>query len=198
MKMRLLKLTASAMLITISSRAQLKLPASSPAFKNDLQKVIDDFNNGFASIKGDVQAENPQTVEYVSQVKLSGAEECIITQYSGAKPIYSFQAVMLTTEDFEEASKKYKALYNQLKGMTIKINRDYTYNLSGDYDAPDESKKFSSTVMRLLPSATQLPKLKVEVSMQYYFPEWKVSLLVYEREREDKERGKREDDEADK
>lgn len=196
MKMRLLKLTVGLMLITNSSNAQLKPPGSNPALKNDLQKVIADFNNGFAAIKGAVQSENPQTIEYSSQVQLNGAEECMITLYTGAKPIYSFQAVMLTTEDFEEAAKKYKLLYNQLRGMTIKLNHDYTYSLTGDYDAPDESKKFSSTIMRLLPAATQLPKLKVEVSMQYYFPEWKVSLLVYEKEREDNDRGKKEEDET--
>lgn len=196
MKMRLAQLTVWALLITLSSTAQLRLPVSNNALKNDLQKVIGDFNNGFSSIKGEVQSENPQTVEFSSQVKLNGAEECVITQYSGARPIYSFQAVMLTTEDFEEASKKYKWLYGQLKGMTIKINHDYTYSLTGDFDKPDESKKFSSTVMRLLPAATQLPKLKVEVSMQYYFPQWQVSLLVYEKEREDKERGKTEEDET--
>jgi len=196
MKMRFLNLLAGAMLITHAGLSQLKPPVSNPGLKNDLQKVIADFNNGFNSIKGNVQFENPQTVEYASQVHLSGAEECVITQYTGAKPIYSFQAVMLTTEDFEEASKKYKWLYSQLKGMTIKLNRDYTYSLTGDYDAPDEGKKFSSMIMRLLPSATQLPKLKVEVSMQYYFPEWKVNLLIYEREREDKDRGKKEEDET--
>ena len=196
MKMHPAKLTAIALLITLGSTAQLRLPVSNNALKNDLQQVIGDFNNQFTSIKGDVQSENPQTIEYASQVRLSGAEECVITQYTGAKPIYSFQAVMLTTEDFDAASKKYKWLYNQLKGMTIKINHDYTYSLTGDFDKPDESKKFSSTVMRLLPSATQLPKLKVEVTMQYYFPEWKVSLLVYEKEREDKERGKKEEDET--
>jgi len=178
MKMCTAKLTVLALLITCSSKAQLKLPVSNHALKTDLQKVIGDFNNGFSSIKGEVQSENPQTIEFSSQVKLNGAEECQITQYSGAKLIYSFQAVMLTTEDFEEASKKYKWLYNQLKGMTIKINHDYTYSLTGDFDKPNESKKFSSSIMRLLPSDTQLPKLKVEVSMQYYFPEWKVSLLV--------------------
>ena len=196
MKMRLLKLTAGLMLITIWTQAQSKIPAAGPSFKNDLQKVIADFNKGFATIKGDVQSENPQTIEYSSQLRFAGAEECLITQYTGAKPIYSFQAVMLTTEDFEEASKKYKWLYSQLKAMTIKLNHDYTYSLTGAYDAPDESKKFSSTIMRLLPAATQLPKLKVEVSLQYYFPEWKVSLLVYEKEREDKDRGKKEDDET--
>ncbi len=196
MKMYTTKLTVLALLITFTSTAQLRLPVSNNALRNDLQKVIGDFNNGFTSIKGDMQSQNPQTVEFLSQVQLSGSEECVITQYTGAKPIYSFQALMLTTENFEEASKKYKWLYGQLKGMTIKINHDYTYSLTGDFDKPDESKKFSSTIMRLLPAATQLPKLKVEVSMQYYFPEWKVSLLLYEKEREDGDRGETEEGEA--
>jgi hypothetical protein len=34
-----------------------------------------------------------------------------------------------------------------------------------------------------------MPKLKIEASMQFQFPEWRVSLLVYEREREDNEQG---------
>jgi hypothetical protein len=31
--------------------------------------------------------------------------------------------------------------------------------------------------------------LKVEASMQFEFPEWKINLMVYEREREDNEQG---------
>ncbi len=34
-----------------------------------------------------------------------------------------------------------------------------------------------------------MPKLKIEASMQFEFPEWKVNLLVYEKEKEDKDRG---------
>ena len=34
-----------------------------------------------------------------------------------------------------------------------------------------------------------MPRLKIEVSMQFEFPEWKVVLSVYEKEREDHERG---------
>jgi len=189
-------LAALMLLITSAVQGQVKRSAPAASLKSDLQKIIGDFNSGFSSIRGGVQYENPQTTEYASEVQLSGAEACVITQHSGARPMYSFEALMLTTEDFAEAAKKYKSLYGQLKGMTIRINNDYTYSLSGSYEAPDESKKFSSSVLRLLPAATQLPRLKVEVSLQYYFPEWKVSLLVYEKEREDRDRGKKEDDDA--
>jgi hypothetical protein len=73
--------------------------------------------------------------------------------------------------------------------MNLKLNRDYDYSLSGEYDKPSESKKFSSSVFRLLPNASNLPKVKVELSLQYEFPEWKIYLLVYQKEREDSERG---------
>jgi hypothetical protein len=176
-----------------SLNAQLKLPLKNNALKTDLEQVIDDYPKEFATLKGSVQAENPQTVEYNSQLKFSGSESCIITRYTGAKAIYSFQAVMLTTEDFETAVKKYKWLFNQLKGMTVKVNRDYTFSLAGNYESPEESRKFTSSIFHMLPSAVNVPKLKIEVSLQFEFPEWKVNLLVYEKEREDDERGETEE-----
>lgn len=184
---------AASLFLSCSLNAQLKLPLKNNALKTDLEQVIDDYPKEFATLKGGVQAENPQTVEYNSQLKFSGSESCIITRYTGAKAIYSFQAVMLTTEDFEAAVKKYKWLFNQLKGMTVKVNRDYTFSLAGAYESPEESRKFTSSVLHMLPSAVNLPKLKVEVSLQFEFPEWKVNLLVYEKEREDDEKGETEE-----
>lgn len=173
-----------------SAQAQIKFPGSNPDVRNALEKVINDYPKAFASLKGEVIANNPQTVEYESLLDFQSAERNIIVQYSGKEPVYSWQAQMFTTEEFEIAAKKYKSFYSQLKGMNLKLNRDYDYSLMGDFDKPDESKKFSSTVFRLLPHATYLPKVKVELSMQYEFPEWKIYLMVYQKEREDNERGK--------
>ena len=117
------------------------------------------------------------------------APENWVTQYNSTKPIYSWHAAFLTTEDFDEAVKKYKWLYQQLKAMTIKIDGGYSFTLNGDYDQPTESKKFSSSIFKMTPNAVNMPKLKIEASLLFEFPEWKVSLLVYEKEREDKERG---------
>lgn len=182
---------AASLFLSVSTalNAQLKLPLKNNALKTDLEQVIDDFPKEFATLKGGVQAENPQTVEYHSQLRLSGSESCVITRYTGAKAVYSFQAVMLTTEDFDDAVKRYKWLFNQLKGMTVKVNRDYTFSLAGSYESPEESRKFTSSILNMLPAAVNVPKLKVEVSLQFEFPEWKVNLLVYEKEREDNERG---------
>jgi len=155
-----------------------------------LEKVIADFPRNFATLKGEVLNNNPQTVEYTSLLEFKSAEENTITQYSGNLPVYSWQAQMLTAEEFAVAEKKYKALYKDLKNISLTVNRDYTYGLSGEYDAPSESRKFATSVFQLTPSASNLPKVKVELSMQYEFPEWKIFLTVYQKEREDNERGK--------
>ena len=184
-------LLLSAISFLLTANAQLKLPATgSPDVRNALEKVINDYPKAFASLKGDVIANNPQTVEYESLLPFKTAEKNTITQYSGKNPVYSWQAQMFTTEEFETAAKKYKSFYTQLKGMNLKLNRDYDYTLNGEYDKPDESKKFSSTIFRLLPNASYLPKIKIELSLQYEFPEWKIYLMVYQKEREDNERGK--------
>lgn len=180
--------------ISLTTQAQLRVPVTNNELRNNLQKVIGDFPNNLNHIRGDVTARNPQTVEYASLLKFDAAEENTITQYLSAKPIYSWQAVVLTTEDFEAASKKYKWLCNQLKVMTLTMGDGYSFSLNGNYEAPDESKKFSSSIFQLTPAATNLPRLKVEAGLQFYFPEWKVNLTVYQKEREDNVQGDVDDD----
>ena len=181
-------LVVIATLIAFASNAQVRFPVTNNGLRNDLQKVVEDYMKDFSSLKGNVLIENPQTVEYASLLQFSGAEGNSITKYNSQKNIYSWQAIMLTTEDFNEAVKKYKWLYSQLKVMTIKLD-DYSFSLSGDYDEPEESRKFSDCSFNLLPAAINLPRLKIEVTIQFEFPEWKVGLQVYQKEREDNERG---------
>jgi hypothetical protein len=97
---------------------------------------------------------------------------------------------MLSGEEFEVAEKKYKSLYKDLKGITLTLNRDYSYGLDGKYDVPSDGKKFATSVFRLTPAASYLPNVKVELSLQYELPEWKIYLTVYQKEREDNEQGK--------
>ena len=185
-----LKLTATFLLFfCLNCQAQgFKLPVTSNDLRNSLSKVITDYVDGFASLKGDTISVSPQSIEFTSKLNFQGGEENTITQYNSKNQIYSWQALVLTTEDFEEASKKYKWLYNQLKVMTVKV-QEYSFTMSGNYDAPDESKKFFTSIFKLTPNASNMPKLKIEAAMQFEFPEWKINLRVYEREREDNEQG---------
>ncbi|HEU4469512.1 MAG TPA: hypothetical protein VFR58_00390 [Flavisolibacter sp.] len=190
MKIAKTKLLGSlAIISSLMCGAQVKVPVTNNDLRNNLEKIISDFPNHLSSIKGDTLEVNPQTVEFVSLLDFKMASQHSITQYKSAKPVYSWQATLLTTEEFEEAAKKYKWLYNQLKVMTVKMEGGYSFTLNGEYDKPDESRKFCSSIFKLTPNASNIPKLKIEASMQFEFPEWKVSIRVYEREREDNERG---------
>ena len=96
-----------------------------------LKKVINDYPNNFKNLIGELIIEHPQFADYACNFKIAGAEEATVTKYSAKRQdIASWQATMITTEDFEEASKKYKWLYNQLKTMTISASNGYTFSLS--------------------------------------------------------------------
>ena len=170
--------------------AQVKVPVTNNDLRNSLEKVVADFPYQLSSLKADTLEVNAQTIEFASSLDFKLASKNWITQYKSVRPIHSWEATLLETEDFEEAVKKYKWLYNQLKVMTIKIEGGYSFSLDGKYDEPAESKKFSGSVFKMTPNAVNMPKLKIEASMQFTFPaSWQVSLLVYEKEREDHERG---------
>jgi hypothetical protein len=184
-------LAAIAFCLSTMAQAQLKIPlkgnTANNGFKSDLQKVVESFPHQFQNIRGEVIAKNPQTVEYASLVKPAGAQETMIVKYSSeVKPIYSWQTVLLTTEDYEEAAKRYKAVYNQLKGMNVKYVVDQ-YTLRGAYEEPDESRGFATSILTPAHPPAALKKLKVEVSMQFEFPEWKVAVMVFEKEKEDED-----------
>ena len=183
------------LVIAIQTSAQFKLsklprvPVTNNELRLNLQKVIADFPNQFSELRGDTLELNPQTVEYASRLDFSMAPMNSIMEYRGLEPKYSWQALISITEEFDEASQKYDWLCKQLKVMTIRLDGGYTFSLNGNYEAPDETRGFSSSIFKLTPNASNMPKLKIEVSMQFEFPEWKVNLSVYEKEREDHERG---------
>lgn len=174
-------------LTSVYTGAQIKLPGTN-SFRSEFQKVIEDFTHNFSSIRGELMVKNPQTIEYVSRVVPSGTQDPFITEYSsGGKGVYTWQATIIKTESFSEAEKKYKWLFGQLKGMNVKYIVDQ-YTLRGKYEAPAETKKFATSELALANPPEALKKLKIEVAMQFEFPEWKVALLVYEKEKQDDEK----------
>ncbi len=171
-----------------TSVAQLKLPAIN-GLGNDVKKVIEDYPNRFINLMGEIITENTQSTDYQCNFKVNGAEEAIITRYSAKKEVCSWQALMLTTDNFEKAKQKFKSLYNQLNDLSVSFGAA-SFRLKGKYESPEEEKKFTSILFSFEPANIAAKKLKIEITMQVYEPmEWKVKVLVYDREREDDERG---------
>lgn len=185
----LVLITISA-LFFLSATAQLKIPSIN-GVANDVKKVIEDYPNRFINLMGEVIVQNTQSTDYRCNFNVNGAEEAFVTRYSAKKDICSWQAVMLTTESFDKARQKFKSLYNQLNNLSIRFN-GIGYHLKGKYEIPDESRKFNSVIFSFSPENETAKKLKMEISMQYEAPmDWKVKVLVYDREKEDDERGPR-------
>ena len=184
-------------LITISlffftaASSQLKFASQNSSMGNDIKKVLAEYSNCYAGLRGDILIQNPQTTEYECNFKIDGAEESSITVYTSAKKeICSWQALVLTTESFSEAKKKFRSLYTQLNNQAVQIDGFNPMHLKGSYEEPKEEKKFASSVLVLNTGNETLKKLRVEIAMQYEPMEWKVKVLIYDKEREDDERGR--------
>ena len=166
------------------SIAQLKLPVVN-SIGPDVKKVINDYPNHFRNLQGELIMEHPQSADYQCNFNVNGAEQVTVTQYSSKKiQVGSWQALMLTTEEFTAAKKKFKALYNQLNNLAVQAS-----HLKGIFEEPTEERKFTSVVFSFDDAADAFKKLKVEIVMVYELMEWKVKVLVYTKEREDNERG---------
>jgi hypothetical protein len=78
---------------------------------------------GFKNIIGDEIIQNPQSIEFECLVTIKDAMKCRLIKYSSnLKDIYSWEADMIKTDDFEAASKKFRELYNSLQHLSVNIN----------------------------------------------------------------------------
>ena len=64
-----------------------------------------------------------------------------------------------------------------------------TFYLKGKYIEPVEERNFTSALLSFELPDQITRKMKLEVSMQYELMEWKVKVMIYERDREDAEQG---------
>ena len=150
--------------------------------KSDIEKVARDYYGHFDDIKGEKISETINTIEYESKIIPAGATESTILEIKGLQNVYSWQATMLQTEDFEKAVEKYKQIYNQLNGTNFSMNDNKPWKFRGTYDTPNESRAFASSVLQPDVAEKVLQRLKVEVALNYNTPEWTVKILVYEKE----------------
>ena len=177
-------------LILQTSIAQLKLPSLVNNLQPELEKVVKDYFNHFINVRGEEIGQNPQSTEYYSSVKITGAEECSVTKYSSAKnDVWSWQAIMLTTEDFEPAKKKFRTLYGQMNNLAVHFE-EQSCSFKGDYETPSEAKKFTSVIFSSQTKNKGIESLKIELAMEYKLTEWEIRIMVYGKEREDNEQGK--------
>jgi len=168
----------------LNGLAQSKIPLLkfSNTIKPDIEKVASDYYNHFNNIKGEQTDETQNTIEYQSKILSKGAVESSITQIKGLQNVYSWQAVMLNTDDFEKAVEKYRQIYQQLDGASFTMHDRKAWKFTGSYDAPDNARSFVSSILEPDLEDKVLQRLKIEVALNYNMSEWTVKILVYEKE----------------
>lgn len=182
------------MCFTGSSYAQFKLPVkfpgrqsekqtekkSNPSIKMDIEKVARDLYQGFNNIKGDTLMQSSNTITFSSNLIPAGAKNCIVIKHPYQNS-FSWQATMFESEEFSEAVAKYKTFYRQLSGSSITFYDKVSYKLAGEYDAPDEGRAFASSLLNLEDADEKLKSFKIEIGLNYSFPQWEVTILIYEK-----------------
>lgn len=171
--------------------SQLRLPGSGGLLANDLEKIVSDYPNNFRNITGELIQQNPQSADYQSTVQPKGAEACIVTEFPSSKRNhYSWQACLFTSEEFAAAAKKFKSAFGQINNLLVKSDGQ-EYRFAAGWQVPVEEKRFNSIVFETDAQGPGMGKLKIELSLENILLEWKIKLIVYEKEREDDERGER-------
>ena len=164
------------------------------ALQTDIAKVLSDYPNGFKNIIGDEIIQNPQSIEFECLVTVKDAIKCRLIKYnSNLNDIYSWEADMIKTDDFETASNKFRALYNSLQHLSVNINGTAAV-FKGDYIKPSEAIKFTTIVLDAGDKTPELKKLKLALILEADMLEWVIRIQVYEQEREDKDRGPAKDE----
>jgi hypothetical protein len=185
---KFLVLITIGMLFKTTGQSQVKLPITDNQIRTEMEKVVKDYFNQFTNIRGEEIADNPQSTDYKSTVTLNGSEECSITKYSSKKNnVWSWQAVMLTTEEFAKAKRNFQSLFNQLNNLSVSFESQPGCLFKGNFSAPTEAKKFTSVVFSADSKDEALKPLKIELTLEYKIIEWQVKIVVYGKEREDNE-----------
>jgi hypothetical protein len=164
--------------------AQKKLPLLkvSNTIKPDIEKVARDYYDHFYNIKGEKISETESTIEYQSKITPQGSLQSTITEIKSLHNVYSWQAIMLNTDEYEKAVEKYKQIYHKLNGASFIMHDNKSWKFKGLYDNPDDDRSFASSILEPDVNKKVLQRLKIEVALNYNMPEWTVKVLVYEKE----------------
>ncbi|MEP6465664.1 MAG: hypothetical protein ABJB05_05140 [Parafilimonas sp.] len=165
---------------SVSTFAQFHLASFNKDVSNALSKVIEDFPNNFNNIRGDIIGTGIQSTNYTCTVNIDGADSSIIIQNGEDKDnIYSWREVVFETEAFDEAKTKFHEYFNKIKGTSAIIDNK-KINFLATYNSPDDSKRFASILFIADPNIQQIKNVVIDLSLQYLFSNWQISISVYE------------------
>jgi hypothetical protein len=165
-----------------TSRAQFyKTYLPSSEFSDSLSKIVKDFKNNFNLIQGKEMIPQPEMNTYQSKTTLPDALHCSIFRYHSIRDTSaSWQAIFYDGENYKDAYKIYKDIFNQLKKCKIKIDDKNDNAFIGDFGKPKESVRFTSSSLKLNSNDIIYRNFFADLELTNTYDGWEVQLnLIY-------------------
>ena len=144
-----------------------------------LAQLVKAYSTGFAELRGELVELGTETNGYGCLVKIAGAEPGVISGFGyGKDSVFTWSDNLFTSESFEKAIRQFKKIYAEVKGTKINIGNQ-NISLKADYSEPSESVGFASISFEPEPKINDINNLVVDLSIQYTNAEWKISLSIY-------------------
>jgi hypothetical protein len=165
-----------------TSRAQFyKTYLPSSEFSDSLSKIVKDFKNNFNLIQGKEMIPQPEMNTYQSKTTLPDALHCSIFRYHSIRDTSaSWQAIFYDGENYKDAYRIYKDIFNQLKKCKIKIDDKNDNAFIGDFGKPKESVRFTSSSLKLNSNDIIYRNFFADLELTNTYDGWEVQLnLIY-------------------
>jgi len=195
MKPNALRVATLMTLTFIAAAVQAQQPAATPtkadpaAFFSVIDAVLRDFPNHLRNITGEMILAEGEIETYASSVALPDAKLCQIAHYhSKVDTTVSWQASMLTADDFADADRAYRELYRKLQQCYIQLQDGTVIYLKGTWEPAKDGAAFTTSTLRLSVDDQRYRELRVSLELVYQLAEWGVNINIF---------SKRDVDEAD-
>lgn len=168
------------LLCTTATKAQFyKSFLTSPAFTDSLQKIVTAFSDNYYSIQGNVINTQEDADTYQSVINVPGAKNSLIYRFHSERDTTaSWQGMMYKGEDFKEAAKIYKNTFRYINKAHLNTG-GFTISFAGNMEEPNESLRFTASVLKAVSGNNDYKKFVAEVEMVNSFTGWEVHLNLH-------------------
>jgi len=171
--------------IVFAEAQTIKPISKDKAFEDSLNKIVVDFKNNFRNIQSKPLPAEIDADTYQSSICLPGATHCIIMRYhSVVDNSASWQSILYTGENYEEALATYKKIFGIIKKSKLKGIDDSPTTFEGVIENPDENVRFTVSSLRLKAADTRYKNFVADIELVGNYDGWEVHLNLYNKKKD--------------
>ncbi len=174
-------LCISILLLNLLCHAQIILQnGQHKQFADSLNKIVLDFKNNFSTIKGKQLNTEPEAIVFVSKICLPAAKNCTVKKYTSTEDkTASWQALLYSSDNFDETIKMYKKFFAQIKAVNINGVDKIGTSFFGKLEKMDENVRFFTSTLRLKTDNVYFKNLAVAIELTNNYAGWDIYVNIY-------------------